>query len=268
MWNASYGQYLDSDGNIYKVDASGKETYSDRFVRESERNSITEIISPVGNRKIDGDGNVFENTGSSGQWSDWTYSDGIDHTPTMMTYHNDTYGWYIGIEQDTYESIFYATEAECQNVLANSDHIDWYSASDYEKTTVVLTSSRTWIENENWQKVDELALKSDIQQSQITEADVNRIVESKGYQNESQVNSIISSKGYQTQSDVNSIINGKGFVTQAQVENQITAKGYQTQAQVQTIAASTLPTGYAETELIGTLEDGTSVSFTILTKGI
>ena len=187
----------------------------------------------------------------------------------MVIYHNDTYGWYIGIEQDTYESIFYGTEVECQNVLASSDHIDWYSMSDYEKTTVVLTSSRTWIENDNWQKIDELALKSDIQQSQITEADVNRIVEAKGYQTESQVNSIISSKGYQTQSDVNSIINGKGFVTQSQVENQITAKGYQTQEQVQAIAASTLPTGYTETELIGTLEDGvTQVSFKILTKGI
>ena len=269
LWNASYRQYLDSDGNIYNVDASGKETYSDRFVRDSERSSITEIISQDGNRKIDGDGNVLTRTGTSGHWTDWTYSDGLDHTPSMVIYHNDTYGWYIGIEQDTYESIFYETEEECQNVLANSDHIDWYSMSDYEKTNVVLTSSRTWIETDNWQKVDELALKSDIQQSQITEADVNRIVESKGYQTESQVNSIISSKGYQTQSDVNSIINGKGFVTQSQVENQITAKGYQTQAQVQAIAASTLPTGYAETELIGTLEDGvTQVSFKILTKGI
>ena len=268
LWNSSYRQYLDSDGNIYKVDSSGKETYSDRFVRESERNSITEIISPIGNRKIDGDGNVFENTGSSGQWSDWTYSDGIDHTPTMLIYHNDTYGWYIGIDQDTYESIFYATEQECQNVLDSSDHIDWYSASDYDKTTVVMTSSREWIETDNWQKIDELALKSDIQQSQITEADVNRIVEAKGYQTEAQVNSIISSKGYQTSEQVNSIINGKGFVTQAQVENQITAKGYQTQAQVQAIASSTLPTGYTETDLIGTLEDGTSVSFKILTKGI
>ena len=140
--------------------------------------------------------------------------------------------------------------------------------SDYEKTNVVLTSSREWIETDNWQKIDELALKSEIQQSQITEADVNRIVEAKGYQTESQVNSIISSKGYQTSDQVNSIINGKGFVTQAQVENQITAKGYQTQSQVQAIAAATLPTGYAETELIGTLADGTSVSFTILTKGI
>ena len=105
----------------------------------------------------------------------------------MVIYHNDTYGWYIGIEQDTYESVFYATEEECQNVLANSDHIDWYSMSDYEKTNVVLTSSREWIETDNWQKIDELALKSDIQQSQITEADVNRIVEGKGYQTESQV---------------------------------------------------------------------------------
>lgn len=98
LWDASHRQYLDSDGNIYKVDASGKETYSDRFVRESERSSITEIISPIGNRKIDGDGNVFENTGSSGQWSDWTFSDGIDHTSGMLIYHNDTYGWYIGID--------------------------------------------------------------------------------------------------------------------------------------------------------------------------
>ena len=283
LWNASYRQYLDSDGNIYTVDSNGNETHSDRFVRESERSSITEIISPDGNRKIDGNGNVLTRNGSSNHWSDWTFSDGIDHTSTMLIYHNETHGWYIGIDQDTYESIFYQTEQECQNVLANSDHIDWYSASDYDKTTVVLTSSRTLIETDNWQKVDELALKSDIQQSQITEADVNRIVEakgyqteaqvntiisSKGYQTESQVNSIISSKGYQTQSDVNTLISSKGYQTESNVNSIINSKGYQTESQVRTIAGQTLPTGYAETELIGTLEDGTSVSFTILTKGI
>lgn len=269
LWNSSYRQYLDSDGNIYNVDASGKETYLDRFTRESERSSITEILSSDGNRKIDGDGNVLTRNGSSGHWSDWTFSDGTDHTSTMLIYHSDVYGWYIGIEQDTYESIFYGTEQECQNVLANSDHIDWYSASDYEKTNVVLTSSRTWIETDNWQKVDELALKSEIQQSQITEADVNGIVEAKGYQTEAQVNSIISSKGYQTQSDVNSLISSKGYQTESQVNSIINSKGYQTESQVRTIAGQTLPNGYVETELIGTLEDGqTQVSFTILTKGI
>ena len=57
-------------------------------------------------------------------------------------------------------------------------------------------------------------------------------------------------------------------MTESQVESQIAAKGYQTQTQVQAIAAATLPTGYAETLVVGTLTDGTEVQFNILTQAI
>ena len=112
-------------------------------------------------------------------------------------------------------------------------------------------------------------MKSDIVTSSgISEEQCRTIVEGYGYQTAEQVDSAIASKGYQTAEQVNAAIDGKGFVTQAQVESQITSKGYQTQAQVQAIAAATLPTGYAETLVIGTLEDATEVSFNILTKAI
>lgn len=184
VWNASHNKFIDSDGNIYSIDSEGNETIVDRFTRDSEKSGVVrEIYSQDGRRKIDGDGNVLTNTTEPGYWGEWTWSDGNDYTMSMMIYHNQAYGWYIAIDQDTYASIFYETEEECQDVLANSSHIDWYSSSDYERTTVVLTSSREWIEgDERWQIVDELALKSDIPTPGISATECRSIVQSYGYQ--------------------------------------------------------------------------------------
>ena len=78
----------------------------------------------------------------------------------MLIYSNQN-KWYIGIDQDTYYSKFYDSEAKCQEVLNTATHIDWYSSGDYEQTTIVLTSDRQWIGDEyTWNKIDELAYKS------------------------------------------------------------------------------------------------------------
>ena len=220
----------------------------DEKLDKSEYND-TDLYSISRQKKIDGDGYVYESESQPGHYTPWVWSDGNDYSDGMMIYHNDS-GWYIGIDQDTYSSRKFETEAEAQNELDTSTHIDWYGSSD--PTTVVLTSDREYIQAQTtWTKTDELAYKSDIEQTGISEEECRTIVE--GY-------------GYQTSDDVESAITSKGYRTEQEVDGQITAKGYQTEQQVRSIAATVLPSGYSETVLTGTMEDGTEVSFTILTK--
>ena len=217
------------------------------------------------NKKIDANGNVYTADYTPSYYTPWTYSDGNSYADPLI-YGNDTTGWYLAIDQDTYRSQTYETQQQAQAALETALEIVFSRADP----VVEITATREYVDStETWKKVDELALKSDIvTTSGISEEQCRTIVEGYGYQTAAQVDSAISSKGYQTQEQVNAAINGKGFVTQSQVESQITSKGYQTQAQVQAIAAATLPTGYAETLVVGTLEDGTEVSFNILTKAI
>ena len=216
-------------------------------------------------QKIDANGDVYTVDYTPGYYTPWTYSDGNSY-PDPLIYGNDDTGWYLAIDQDTYRSQTYETQQQAQAALETALEIV-FSRTD---PVVEITATREYVDStETWTKVDELALKSDIVTSSgISEEQCRTIVEGYGYQTAEQVDSAISSKGFQTAEQVNAAINGKGFVTQSQVESQITSKGYQTQAQVQAIAAATLPTGYAETLVVGTLEDGTEVSFNILTKAI
>lgn len=117
---------------------------------------------------------------------------------------------------------------------------------------------------DNWIKEDELALKSDILQSGISEDEARTLIQSYDYV----TNDELDSKGFRTQEQVETQITSKGYRTEQQVNSQIEAKGYVTSAQAQQIAADTLPTGYAQTEVVGTLENGTEVHFYILTKEI
>ena len=217
------------------------------------------------NKKIDANGNVYTAEYTPGYYTPWVYSDGNSYADPLI-YGDDATGWRLAIDQDTYRSQTYETQQQAQAALETALEIV-FSRTD---PVVEITATRQYVDStETWTKVDELALKSDIVTSSgISEEQCRTIVEGYGYQTAQQVDSAISSKGYQTAEQVNAAINSKGFVTQSQVESQITSKGYQTQAQVQAIAAATLPTGYAETLVIGTLEDGTEVSFNILTKAI
>ena len=216
-------------------------------------------------KKIDANGDVYTREYTPGYYTPWTYSDGNSY-PDPLIYGDDATGWRLAIDQDTYRSQTYETQQQAQAALETALEIV-FSRTD---PVVEITATREYVDStETWTKVDELALKSDIvTTSGISEEQCRTIVEGYSYQTAQQVDSAITAKGYQTAEQVNAAINGKGFVTQSQVESQITAKGYQTQAQVQAIAAATLPTGYAETLVVGTLEDGTEVQFNILTKAI
>ena len=216
-------------------------------------------------KKIDANGDVYTREYTPGYYTPWTYSDGNSYADPLI-YGDDATGWRLAIDQDTYRSQTYETQQQAQAALETALEIVFSRTNP----VVEITATREYIAStETWTKVDQLALKSDIVTSSgISEQQCRDIVEGYGYQTAQQVDSAITAKGYQTAEQVNAAINGKGFVTQSQVESQITAKGYQTQAQVQAIAAATLPTGYAETLVVGTLEDGTEVQFNILTKAI
>ena len=113
-------------------------------------------------KKIDATGNVYNKVVTPGHFTDWVWSNGVDYSQGMIIYSRQD-KWYIGIDQDTYCSKFYDSEEKCQEVLDKSTHIDWYSSSDYEQTTIVLTSDRQWIDDEyTWNKIDELAYKSNL----------------------------------------------------------------------------------------------------------
>lgn len=216
-------------------------------------------------KKIDANGDVYNREYIPSHYTPWTYSDGNSYADPLI-YGDDATGWYLAIDQDTYRSQTYETQQQAQNALDTALEIVFTR----ENPAVQITATRNFVaEVDSWTKADELALKSDIAGSSgISEQQCREIVEGYQYQTATQVEQTISAKGYQTAEQVNATIDSKGFVTETQVESQITAKGYQTQAQVQAIAAATLPTGYAETLVVGTLTDGSEVQFNILTKAI
>ena len=216
-------------------------------------------------KKIDANGNVYNREYTPSHYTPWTYSDGNSYADPLI-YGDDATGWRLAIDQDTYRSQTYQTQQQAQNVLETALEIV-FTRTD---PVVQITATRNFVAAvDSWTKADELALKSDIVTSSgISEAQCREIVEGYGYQTATQVDQTISAKGYQTAEQVNTTINSKGYVTESQVESQISSKGYQTQTQVQAIAAATLPTGYAETLVVGTLTDGSEVQFNILTKAI
>ena len=216
-------------------------------------------------KKIDANGDVYNREYIPSHYTPWTYSDGNSYADPLI-YGDDATGWRLAIDQDTYRSQTYETQQQAQNALDTSLEIVFTR----ENPVVQITATRNFVAAvDSWTKIDELALKSDIVTSSgISEQQCREIVEGYQYQTATQVDQTISAKGYQTAEQVNATIDSKGYVTESQVESQIASKGYQTQTQVQAIAAATLPTGYAETLVVGTLTDGTEVQFNILTKAI
>ena len=216
-------------------------------------------------KKIDANGDVYNREYIPSHYTPWTYSDGNSYADPLI-YGDDATGWRLAIDQDTYRSQTYETQQQAKNALDTALEIVFTR----ENPVAQITATRDFVaEVDSWTKADELALKSDIVTSSgISEEQCRTIVEGYQYQTATQVDQTISSKGYQTAEQVNATIDSKGYVTQSQVESQISSKGYQTQTQVQAIAAATLPTGYAETLVVGTLTDGSEVQFNILTKAI
>ena len=266
---------LENDSNFL----TAHQSLSDYYTKQQTDEAISSALSSAGNSKYieseDGQQRIYGNrdvrtlSSTPGTYGPWTDQDGVENT----LFHVEPYvfqaqeGW-IWTDGQGELGGFSTSKEECE------------SMTSFESLTTSKTWTRTYTPGvDNWLKADELALKSDILQSGISEDEARTLIQSydyvtnneldsKGFRTYEQVETQITSKGYQTQTQVETQITSKGYRTESQVDAQIEAKGYVTSAQAQQIAAGTLPTGYAQTEVVGTLEDGTEVHFYILTKDI
>lgn len=140
----------------------------------------------------------------------------------------------MGDLERRYDHPFYS-EQEAQEFIDTATEIE-FTGSGVES----IIATREYIPDEmEWTLVDQLALKSEIVESEsITEEECRSIVEGYGYQTSSDVQTAITSKGYRTESQVESQITSKGYQTSSQVESKITSKGYQTSSQVNSLITS------------------------------
>lgn len=273
LWNENLNGYTDSDGNIWQWSDEGS-TYVDKFARLTDLGNVKELFSDDGKQKILGNGEVWRDEES--HWTDWEFEGspvGSDPVIAMRSEQVTTttlWYWYQ-VDNDGIRGTVFTSEEECANITSDT----FVRIEDGE---IMYVASRTWIEG-GFKHIDDLALKSEIPEPGISEDEARTLIQSydyvtnaalnnKGFRTQEQVESQITAKGYRTESQVNSQIEAKGYRTEQQVNTQIEAKGYVTSEQAQQIAAETLPTGYAQTEVIGTLEDDTEVHFYILTKEI
>ena len=264
---------LENDSNFL----TAHQSLSDYYTKQQTDEAISSALSSVGDshyiesedgtQRIYGNGDVRTLSSEPGTYGPWTSAvDGrVDETWHVVEAGANLWCWEnsLGVRSQS----FYSEETALQA-----------TAFIVKDTNEVWTRSYT-PGVDNWIKEDELALKSDILQPGISEDEARTLIQSydyvtndeldsKGFRTYEQVETQITSKGYQTQTQVETQITSKGYRTESQVDAQIEAKGYVTSAQAQQIASDTLPTGYAQTEVVGTLEDGTEVHFYILTKEI
>lgn len=107
---------------------------------------VKKLYSSNENKYIDGDGLVWEKQ-SIGHWTDWKYSDGLDHGEPTIKASGDR--WRI-VADIVYMTNEYNTRELAEEAL-NGDSLTFIYA---EKT---ITSSRTLIEQEEYVQIDELA---------------------------------------------------------------------------------------------------------------
>ena len=266
---------LENDSNFLTAHQSLSNYYTKQQTDEAISSALSStgdshyIESEDGQQRIYGNGDVRTLSSTPGTYGPWTDAEGnVDNTWKVVEISSNAFCYIHG-------------DNASQRSLET-----WASREEAEKATMFRTAgdeklwTRTYTPGvDNWIKEDQLALKSDILQSGISEDEARTLIQSydyvtndelasKGFRTYEQVETQITSKGYQTQTQVETQITSKGYRTESQVDAQIEAKGYVTSAQAQQIAAGTLPTGYAQTEVVGTLENGTEVHFYILTKEI
>ena len=264
---------LENDSNFL----TAHQSLSDYYTKQQTDDAISIALSSAGDshyiesedgqQRIYGNGDVRTLSSTPGTYGPWTSAvDGrVDETWHVVEAGANLWCWEnsLGARSQT----FYGEDTALQATAF-----------------IVQDTNEVWNRSytpgvETWTKAGELALKSDILQPGISEDEARTLIQSydyvtndalnsKGFRTYEQVETQITSKGYQTQTQVETQITSKGYRTESQVDAQIEAKGYVTSTQAQQIAADTLPTGYAQTEVVGTLEDGTEVHFYILTKGI
>ena len=107
---------------------------------------VKKLYSSNENKYIDGNGLVWEKQ-SIGHWTDWKYSDGEDHGEPTIKASGDR--WRI-VADTVYMTDEYSTRELAEEAL-NGDSLTFIYA---EKT---ITASRTWIEQEQYVQIDELA---------------------------------------------------------------------------------------------------------------
>ena len=107
---------------------------------------VKKLYSSNENKYIDGNGLVWEKQ-SIGHWTDWKYSDGEDHGEPTIKASGDR--WRIVVDT-VYMTDEYSTRELAEESL-NGDSLTFIYA---EKT---ITASRTWIEQEQYVQIDELA---------------------------------------------------------------------------------------------------------------
>ena len=112
---------------------------------------VKKLYSSNENKYIDGNGLVWEKQ-SIGHWTDWKYSDGEDHGEPTIKASGDR--WRIVVDT-VYMTDEYSTRELAEESL-NGDSLTFIYA---EKT---ITASRTWIEQEDYVQIDELATVKNI----------------------------------------------------------------------------------------------------------
>lgn len=251
---------LQNDSNFLTAHQSLSNYYTKQQTDEAISNALSSagnsnyIQSEDGTQRIYGNGDVRTLSSTPGTYGPWTDEEGnVDNTWKVVEISSKVF-CYIQGDNTSQRSVE-----------------TWASREEAEKATMFRTQGyeKVWTRTytpgtESWIKEDQLALKSDILQSGISEDEARTLIQSYDYV----TNTELDNKGFRTQEQVETQITSKGYRTELQVDAQIEAKGYVTSAQAQQIAADTLPTGYVQTEVIGTLENNTEVHFYILTKEI
>lgn len=220
----------------------------------------TRLHSPTDQQFIDGDGKVWSNR--EGHWTAWEYSDGMDHgDPTIVESGSR---WRIVVDI-VYRTNEYSTLELAQEALDGNTLTFLYA-------TETITANRTWIP-EGLQQTNELAYKSDLSgfDDRIDEVEagidgLSTRIDTISYRLES-AESRIDEAENSIEEVASSVEDVQSTISQVQTTvNQVQTSLAQVQTNVQSV--QTQLSGGQWIDLIGEMEDGTTVTFQIFAKGI
>lgn len=205
-------------------------------------------------RKIDAYGDVYQEEYTPAHWTNWMYSDGIDHGEPEIVEFNSR--WRIVVD-DVYQTDDFITLEMAQEAL-NGNLLTFNYATEQ------ITATREWIEEESgWNKIDELAYRSEIQDTGVTEEFVEEYVTESLSPINNQISSINSS--ISEQGDAISDNTGRIDTIETSVQElSDDVDGVQTSVN----SIQTTLNGGSWTTLIGETESGQTITFQIFTKGI
>ena len=204
-------EYLDSRLEEYPTKVEMNNTIDEK-ISEIVIPDNTKLYSPSKNRYIQGDSSVWENRTEPGNWTEWKWSDGNDHTSEITIYRFEEGGqekYRAYIAQATYFTQKFDTIDEVQNYLHSQSRIEW--TSDYEPIEIIV-STRQWIEGKTeFVQVETLAYESQIPTK------VSQLNNDSGYLTTVSWNDIQNIPNIALQSDIptktSELINDSGFIT-------------------------------------------------------